>query len=88
MTPLKTFRGQALRDSALPMDFKLALAATDYFNALKHPGFTDEWGSAADFHHDLLLFVELYWETYKKKPEHDPLYWKLEAVRLNRPPRD
>ena len=37
MSHLKTERGQRLRDSALPTDFKLALAATDYFNALKHP---------------------------------------------------
>lgn len=58
MDQFRTLRGKILHEQdELPILEKLWLAAVDYQRATTDKEFTDEWGNAEAFQHDLFIFV-------------------------------
>lgn len=58
MVSLKTLRGKKLNEQNIPPLEKLWLAVVDFQRAITDKEFSDEWGDAEAFQHDMFIFVE------------------------------
>lgn len=59
MKQFRTLRGKALHEkSKLSILEKLWLAVVDFQRATTDKEFSDEWGDAEAFQHDMFIFVE------------------------------
>lgn len=59
MEEFRTLRGKALHEkSHIPILEKLWLAVVDFQRATTDKAFSDEWGDAEAFKHDMFIFVK------------------------------
>ncbi|WP_288212348.1 hypothetical protein [uncultured Aeromonas sp.] len=59
MERLRTLRGKVLHEkNNIPILEKLWLAVVDFQRATTDREFSDEWGDAEAFQHDMFIFVE------------------------------
>lgn len=67
MDSLKTLRGKKLNEQNIPPLEKLWLAVIDFQRATTDEAFSDEWGDAEAFQHDMFIFVEQCSTSIQKK---------------------
>lgn len=68
MKQFRTLRGKALHEkSKVSILEKLWLAVVDFQRATTDKEFSDEWGDAEAFQHDMFIFVEQCSTSIQKK---------------------
>jgi len=73
MTDFKTERGAALQACRSGNMRRVAFAASDYRYAMLHPEWAAENGSVEDFHHDLILMIDLWWNDLSSETKRPTL---------------